>query len=85
VDFELLSDCVAHGASGKRCHDMALRWYYADVEDVNVNENPVPLALEFLKTDCEVIYLLVNYTLIFDAKKELLLAEKKAGNAKKRN
>lgn len=76
VDFELLSGCVAHGASGKRCQDMALRWYYADVENVSVNENPVSLALDFLKTDCEVIYLLVNYTLIFDAKKELQQAEK---------
>ncbi len=76
VDFEWLSDCVAHGASGKRCQDMALRWYYADVESVTVNENPVSVALDFLKTDCEVVYLLVNYTLIFDAKKELKKAEK---------
>ncbi len=76
VDFELLSDCVAHGASGKRCQDMALRWFYADVENVAVSENPVSVALDFLKTDCEVIYLLVNYTLIFDAKKELQKAEK---------
>ena len=76
VDFELLSDCAAHGASGKRCQDMALRWFYADVENVSVNENPVSVALDFLKTDCEVVYLLVNYTLIFDAKKELQKAEK---------
>ncbi|MBR5239005.1 MAG: DUF1727 domain-containing protein [Clostridia bacterium] len=79
VDFELLSDCVAHGAAGKRCHDMAVRWFYADVEDVKVNENPVTLGLELLETDCEVVYLLVNYTLIFDAKKELLKAEKAFG------
>ncbi len=78
VDFELLSDCVAHGAAGKRCQDMALRWYYADVEDIKVHENPVSLALDFLKTDCEVVYLLVNYTLIFDAKKELQKAEKES-------
>ncbi len=76
VDFELLSDCVAHGAAGKRCQDMALRWFYADVENVKVHENPVTLASEFLKADCEVVYLLVNYTLIFDAKKELLILEK---------
>ena len=76
VDFELLADCVAHGAAGKRCQDMALRWYYADVEPVTVNENPVSIALDFLKTDCDVVYLLVNYTLIFDAKKELEKAEK---------
>ena len=85
VDFELLSDCVAHGASGKRCQDMALRWYYADVEDVKVDENPVTLGLEFLKTDCEVVYLLVNYTLIFNAKKELLQAEKNMQKNKKKN
>ena len=32
--------------------------------------------MDFLKTDCEVVYILVNYTLIFDAKKELQKAEK---------
>ena len=76
VNFELLSDCVAHGASGRRCQDMALRWYYADVEHPVVNENPVSVGMDFLKTDCEVVYILVNYTLIFDAKKELQKAEK---------
>lgn len=72
VDFEALKHCTAYGAAGKRCHDVALRLYYADVCDApQIDQNPVNLAKAFLQTDCEVIYLLVNYTLIFDAKDAL--------------
>ena len=69
VNFEELTNCTAYGVSGKRLYDMALRLYYAEVCDSPaMNPDPVPLALDFLKTDCEVVYVLVNYTLIFDAK-----------------
>lgn len=72
VNFEQLKDCTAYGAAGIRCYDTALRLYYADVcEHPQTNHDPVELALEFLKTDCEVVYVLVNYTLIFDAKDRL--------------
>lgn len=72
VNFEALTDCTAYGVAGRRCYDMALRLYYADVVDKpSVHSDPVPLALDFLKTDCEVVYVLVNYTLIFDAKDTL--------------
>lgn len=77
VNFEALTDCTAYGASGKRCYDTALRLYYADVcENPSVNPDPIPLALDFLKTDCEVVYVLVNYTLIFEAKASLEKAQK---------
>ncbi len=77
VDFEALKDCSAYGAAGKRCYDMALRLYYADVcESPKIDKNPVPMALEFLQTDCQVVYVLVNYTLIFQAKDDLQKAEK---------
>ncbi len=72
VNFSQLTSCVAYGASGKRRHDLALCLYYADVcEQPETDEDPVSLALKFLKTDCEVVYVLVNYTLIFDAKDRL--------------
>ena len=72
VNFEALTNCTAYGVSGRRCYDMALRLYYAEVCDKpSVNPDPVPLALDFLNTDCEVVYVLVNYTLIFDTKDKL--------------
>lgn len=72
VNFEELTNCTAYGVSGKRLYDMALRLYYAEVCDSPaMNPDPVPLAMDFLKTDCEVVYVLVNYTLIFDAKDAL--------------
>lgn len=73
VNFEQLTGCSAYGASGRRCYDVGLRLYYAEVcQTPEVNPDPVPLALQFLDTDCEVVYVLVNYTLIFDAKDRLV-------------
>ena len=86
VDFESLTDCSAYGAAGKRCYDTALRLYYADVcETPAINPNPVPLAMEFMETDCQVVYVLVNYTLIFDAKDALKKAEKAYLKSQKKN
>ncbi|MBQ7792778.1 MAG: DUF1727 domain-containing protein [Clostridia bacterium] len=73
VNFEELTNCSAYGAAGRRCYDVALRLYYAEVcETPETEADPVSLALKFLETDCEVVYVLVNYTLIFDAKDQLV-------------
>ena len=51
---------------------MALRLFYADVcEKPVINEDAVEIAMEFLKTDAEVIYLIVNYTVIFSSETKL--------------
>ena len=78
VDFEKLGGmCVKYGVSGKRKYDMALRLFYADVcDEPEISDEPSKLAVEFLKTDCEVVYLLVNYTVIFDAEKKLIKLNK---------
>jgi len=73
VDFEILKDiCQSYGVSGTRMYDMALRLFYADVCDSPVmNEDCVEIAMDFLKSDAEVIYLIVNYTVIFGAETRL--------------
>lgn len=87
VDFESLKDGYCnYGVSGKRKFDMALRLFYGDVcEEPDVSDEPVELAEKYLKTDVEVIYLLVNYTVMFDAENRLkklhkeYIKNKKAG------
>lgn len=78
VDFEKLGGmCVKYGVSGKRKYDMALRLFYANVcDEPEISDEPSELAVEFLKADCEVVYLLVNYTVIFDAEKKLIKLNK---------
>ncbi len=85
VNFDELTDCTAYGAAGIRSYDVALRLYYADVcEKPEIDKEPVTLALKFLETDCEVVYVLVNYTLIFDAKDRLVKEVKAYKKAQKK-
>jgi UDP-N-acetylmuramyl tripeptide synthase len=73
VDFERLVDCDHYAVCGKRCYDMALRLFYANVcESPKIGVDPIPFAMEFLNSESEVIYVLVNYTIIFDAQTKLL-------------
>lgn len=73
VDFEMLKGmCENYAVSGKRVYDMALRLFYADVCDKPMTDDePVDLVMKLLSDKSEVIYLLVNYTVIFDAEKKL--------------
>lgn len=72
VDFEKLDNICAYGVAGKRKYDMALRLYYSDVcEDAKIFNNIADGAMEFLRTEAEVVYLLLNYTLIFETEKDL--------------
>lgn len=72
VDFEKLDGLCAYGVTGTRKYDMALRLYYADVcEKPVIFDNATDGAMEFLRTEAEVVYLLLNYTLIFEAEKSL--------------
>lgn len=73
VDFERLTDCDNYAVCGKRCYDMALRLFYANVcESPQIGIDPIPFAMDFLNSTSEVVYVLVNYTVIFDAQTKLL-------------
>ena len=78
VDFEKLAGmCVKYAVSGKRKYDMALRLFYADVcDEPKIGDEPAFLAVDFLKSEAEVVYLLVNYTVIFDAENKLIKLHK---------
>ena len=72
VDFEKLDNMCAYGVTGTRKYDMALRLYYSDVcEKPRIFENAADGAMEFLRTEAEVVYLLLNYSMIFKAEKDL--------------
>ncbi len=72
VEFEKLDNLCGYGVSGRRKYDVALRLYYADVcEDAKMFEDPADGAMEMLRTEAEVVYVVVNYTMIFDAQKSL--------------
>ncbi len=72
VDFEKLKNLCGYGVSGRRKYDVALRLYYADVcEEPAMFENPADGAVQMLRTEAEVVYVLVNYTMIFNAQKSL--------------
>lgn len=79
VDFEMLkNECETYAVSGKRMYDMALRLFYADVcDEPIIDEDPVELAMKLLSDGSEVIYMLVNYTVIFEAENKLKKEHKK--------
>lgn len=86
VDFERLIDCDNYAVCGKRCYDMALRLFYANVcDNPKIGQDPIPFAMDFLKSDSEVIYVLVNYTVIFDAQTKLLKELKQYEKGVKKN
>ena len=73
VDFEKLKGFSAYAVSGKRRYDLALRLYYGDIcETPEIGEDTAKLALKLLDSDCEVVYALVNYTVMFSAQEKLL-------------
>lgn len=84
VDFEKLKDkCENYAVSGTRMYDMALRLFYADVcENPLIGDEPVELAMKLFKDNSEVIYMLVNYTVIFEAEKKLKKKQKEYNKRK---
>ncbi len=66
VDFESLKEAnigsIAVG--GRRRDDLAVRFKYADFKNVTSFDN-MKNAIEFSKNNCEVLYVLVNYTVLF--------------------
>lgn len=67
VDFERLKETNINGltATGIRLYDMALRFKYAELNDMNIQKDIKAAILESLSNECEVCYVLVNYTALF--------------------
>ena len=74
VDFESLKDesVGAIGLFGLRKDELDLRLKYAEIsKDIKVYDNLKDAILEKLEADGEVLYVLVNYTVIFEGQKIL--------------
>ncbi len=72
VEFEKLENLCGYCVSGRRKYDVALRLYYADVcENPMMVDDPADGAMALLRTEAEVVYVVVNYTMIFGAQKSL--------------
>ncbi len=80
VNFEDLKDNNLNtlSVSGVRLYDLALRFKYSGIEIDNMSRNIKNLITRTLKTDAEVCYVLVNYTMLFSTQETLLDMEKKA-------
>ena len=72
VNFEQLEGLFGYAVSGRRKYDVALRFYYADVcEEPEAYDDPAEGAMALLRTEAEVVYVFVNYKMIFETKKKL--------------
>ena len=80
VDFEKLKDnnLSTLSVSGVRLYDLALRFKYSGITPDNVSRNIKSLIERAVRTDAEVCYVLVNYTMLFSTQETLLDMEKKA-------
>ena len=80
VDFECLNNINAHNVytSGIRHNDLEVRFKYAEIKNVEDVENIKDAILRGLTSDCDVLYVLVNYTMLFSTQNILksLEAEK---------
>lgn len=74
VDFENLSDENLNTltTSGERLYDLSLRFKYSDIKVDSVTRNIKAAIERCIKTDAEVCYVLVNYTMLFPTQKIML-------------
>jgi UDP-N-acetylmuramyl tripeptide synthase len=84
VEFEKLNDENLNSIclSGKRMLDLALRFKDSDIKDKKVSENIRNEILSCLNSDAEVVYVLVNYTMLFKTQQILLDIKKEAEGRK---
>ncbi len=84
VEFENLADETLGTLklSGKRMFDLGLRFKYADIKIDEISENIKAEILSCLKTDAEVLYVLVNYTMLFKTQQILLDIKKEMEGGK---
>ncbi len=85
VDFENLNDETLNtlSVSGTRLYDLALRFKYSDIKVDYITGNMKQLLERAMKTDAEVCYVLVNYTVLFSTQNTMTEMQKelKAGGA----
>ena len=62
--------------------DLGLRFKYADINIDEITENIKAEILSCLKTDAEVLYVLVNYTMLFKTQQILLDIKKEMEGGK---
>ncbi|MBR5615062.1 MAG: DUF1727 domain-containing protein [Clostridia bacterium] len=81
VNFEELekSNLNTLSTSGMRRYDLALRFKYTDVKVDKITDNIKDAILACRKTDAEVCYVLVNYTMLFSTENILLDLQKEQG------
>lgn len=68
VDFEAFTKINANRiyTSGIRHNDLAVRFKYADLKNVEDYKNIKDAILKGIEEECEVFYVLVNYTMLFE-------------------
>ncbi len=78
VDFEKLDDGTLNTLSlgGTRLYDLALRFKYSGVRVDAAEQNMRQMLERCLKTDAEVCYVLVNYTVLFPTQSTMLEIKK---------
>ena len=81
VDFDKLCDENLNTltAAGIRLYDLALRFKYADVKADRITKNMRGALSGCLRTDAEVCYVLVNYTMLFPTQNTMLDLQKELG------
>lgn len=81
VDFDKLCDENLNTltAAGIRLYDLALRFKYADVKADRITKNMREALSGCLRTDAEVCYVLVNYTMLFPTQNTMLDLQKELG------
>lgn len=81
VDFDKLYDENLNTltATGIRLYDLALRFKYADVKADRITKNMREALTGCLRTDAEVCYVLVNYTMLFPTQNTMLDLQKELG------
>ncbi len=79
VDYEKLAgaNLASLTASGIRKYDMALRLKYAGFENIGINDNTRENLQKITEGNGEIVYVLINYTALFDTQNNLKALEDK--------
>ena len=79
VDYEKLAgeNLSSLTASGIRKYDMALRLKYAGFENIGINDNTRETLQKITEGSGEIVYVLINYTALFDTQNNLKALEDK--------
>lgn len=81
VDFEKIKtdSLLSLTCTGIRLYDISLRFKYSDVKVDTITEDMRSAIENYLKTDSEVVYILVNYSAMYTTEDIMLELKKKYG------